>query len=170
MNGHKIACTQKLLKTLFTQCNGIYVIASIFSWHNLSGFCLLSFCLLTGLPVLTACATCTLIQLLPPANVVCEGYVFTHVCHSVHRGKGGCAWLLGGVRGCSRGGVHGCSWGSCMVALGGCAWLLLGGMHGCSHGGMCGCSWGGHAWDTMRYRDTGNERAVCILLECILVP
>ena len=24
-------------------------------------------------------------------------------------------------------------------------------------------------WDTMRYRDTINERAVCILLECILV-
>ena len=26
---------------------------------------------------------------LPPANVVCEGYVFTRVCHSVHKG-GGC--------------------------------------------------------------------------------
>ena len=25
-------------------------------------------------------------QLLPPANEVCEGYVFTYVCHSVHRG------------------------------------------------------------------------------------
>ena len=25
-------------------------------------------------------------RLLPPANEVCEGYVFTHVCHSVHRG------------------------------------------------------------------------------------
>ena len=23
---------------------------------------------------------------LPPANEVCEGYVFTRVCHSVHRG------------------------------------------------------------------------------------
>ena len=28
---------------------------------------------------------------------------------------------------------------------------------------------GGCAWDTMRYRDMINERAVCILLECILV-
>ena len=28
-------------------------------------------------------------NLLPPANEVCEGYVFTRVCHSVHRG-GGC--------------------------------------------------------------------------------
>ena len=25
---------------------------------------------------------------LPPANDVCEGYVFTRVCHSVHRGGG----------------------------------------------------------------------------------
>ena len=31
-----------------------------------------------------------LTSFLPPANVVCEGYVFTHVCHSVHRG--GHAW------------------------------------------------------------------------------
>ena len=30
-------------------------------------------------------------QLLPPANEVCEGYVFTSICHSVHR--------VGGVRG-----------------------------------------------------------------------
>ena len=27
--------------------------------------------------------------LLPPVNEVCEGYVFTRVCHSVHRGRGG---------------------------------------------------------------------------------
>ena len=82
---------------------------------------------------------------------------------------GGHAWLL-------LGGMHGCS--------GGCAWLLPeGGVHGCSgghawllqgacmvaRGGVCGCSWGEHAWDTMRYGDTVNERAVRILLECILV-
>ena len=47
--------------------------------------------------------------LLPPANEVCEGYVFTGVCHSVHRGH---AWLLwGGMHGCSRGGMCGCSGG-----------------------------------------------------------
>ena len=34
-------------------------------------------------------------------------------------------------------------------------------------GGMCGER--GHAWDTMRYGHTINERAVRILLECILV-
>ena len=89
--------------------------------------------------------------------------------------------------------------GACMVALGGHAWLLLGAcvdalgdVHGYSWGGMCGCSggacvvasrgmhgcsWGacmvalgvGCAWDTTRYRDTINEQAVRILLECILV-
>ena len=65
-------------------------------------------------------------------------------------------------------GGHGCS-GGCVVAWGG--------VHGCS-GGERGCSGGGHAWllggggawDTTRYGDTINERAVRILLECILVP
>ena len=145
--------------------------------------------------------------LLPPANVVCEGYVFTPVCDSV---KGGGAWLLqgrghawlllgghvwlllggacmvalGGHAWVLWGGVCGCSWGACMVALGGaCMVAPRWGMHGCSGGacvvalgGMRGCSGGacvvapgGHAWDTTRYGDTVNERAVRILLECILV-
>ena len=58
-----------------------------------------------------------------------QGYVFTGVCDSVHRG---------GMHGCL-GGVHGC-WGVCVVAGGACmvarghAWLL-GGVHGC--GGAC---------------------------------
>ena len=30
-----------------------------------------------------------LLFLLPPANEVCEGYVFTRICLSVYRGKGG---------------------------------------------------------------------------------
>ena len=72
------------------------------------------------------------------------------------------------MHGCS-GGMHGYSGGGCMVALGG--------VHGCSRGacmvaprGACVVApGGGHAWDTMRYADTVNERAVCILLECILV-
>ena len=90
---------------------------------------------------------------------------------------GGHAWLLwGGMRGCS-GGRAWLLWGACMVALGGHAWLLPGGWHvwllwagmcGCSRGGIRGCL-GGHAWDTTRYGDTVNERAVRILLECILV-
>ena len=105
--------------------------------------------------------------------------------------RGACVVALGGM--------HGCSWGgACVVAARGCAWLLLGGMRGCSEGGawllpgghawllrgVCGCcqgacviaarghAWlllGGHAWDMMRYRDTINEWAVHILLECILV-
>ena len=52
---------------------------------------------------------------------------------------------------------------------GGRAWLFQGGMCGCS-GGVCDCSQeGGRAWDTTRYEDTVNERAVPILLEYILV-
>ena len=62
-------------------------------------------------------------------------------------------WLLpGGMRGCSWGGMHGCSVGHAWLLPGGHAWLL-----------------GGHAWDTTRYGDMINERAVRILLECILV-
>ena len=68
---------------------------------------------------------------------------------------------LGGMHGCSGGAsMCGCSgghaWllgGACMVALGGHVWLLR---EGC-------------VWDTTRYGDTVNERAVRILLECILV-
>ena len=59
---------------------------------------------------------------------------------------GGHAW---------QGGVHGR--GACMA--GGHAWqgvCVAGGVHG-----------GGCAWQILR--DTVNERAVCILLECILV-
>ena len=86
------------------------------------------------------------------------------------------------MRGCSRGacmvapgGMHGCSGGHACLLWGGCAWLLRGGMRGCS-GGMHGCSGGacmvapgGSAWDMTRYGDMINERAIHILLECILV-
>ena len=79
-------------------------------------------------------------------------------CLSVHKG-GACV--------VARGGMHGCSGG-------GCVWLLPGGMHGCSGGacvvapgGVRGSSGGGRAW--FFPRDTVNERAVRILLECILV-
>ena len=76
-------------------------------------------------------------ELLPPANKVCEGYVFTGVClstggHACFRGGvrasggvcmvGGHAWLQGGMRGCG---------GACVVARG-CAWLR--GVHGCREG------------------------------------
>ena len=103
--------------------------------------------------------------------------------------QGGHAWLLwGGVRGCSRGacvvalgggGVHGSSGGACVVALGGmhgCSggcMVAPGGMRGCSQGGHAWLLWGGHAWffrgGVLTIRDTVNERAVRILLECILV-
>ena len=41
------------------------------------------------LPIITNSVVTFTRILLPPANVVCEGYAFTRVCHSVHRG-GGC--------------------------------------------------------------------------------
>ena len=64
---------------------------------------------------------------------------------------GVCVVAPGGMRGCSGGGMHGCSEGACVVAPGGaCVVALGGGMHGIR-------------------RDTVNERAVRILLECILV-
>ena len=107
-------------------------------------------------------------QLLPPANEVCEGYVFTDVCLSTRGGvrgcSGACMVALGGIQGCSRGvcmvfsggwglcmvAPRGHAWllpgeGVCMVALGGCVWLLW----GCAwffRGGMCGFFGGGHAW------------------------
>ena len=109
---------------------------------------------------------------LPPANVVCEGYIFTGVCDSVNRGGvhgclGGHVWLLPG----------GCAW----LLLGGCAWLLPGGVCGFCQGvcmvftGVCvvfarGCAWFLPGGGMCRIRrDTVNERAVRILLECILV-
>ena len=101
--------------------------------------------------------------LLPPANVVCEGYVFTPVCDSVNRGAcvvalegaymvaGGHAWLLrGGMRGFIQGGVCGFIRGACMVLFrvvcgfiqGACV-VLLGGYAWFYSGGMCGFIWGG---------------------------
>ena len=73
----------------------------------------------------------------------------------------------GGMHG---GGMHGggCAWqGVCMA--GGHAWQV--GMHdrrACMARGVC-MPWMPPAADTMRYGDTVNERAVRILLECILM-
>ena len=115
--------------------------------------------------------------LLPPANEVCEGYVFTGVCHSVHRGgvcgcSGGCAWLLGGhawllwgacmvARGAcmvARGACMVAPRGACMVALGACVVaprgacvVALGGHAWLLLGGMHGCSGGACMVFLMRY-------------------
>ena len=78
---------------------------------------------------------------LPPANEVCEGYVFRGVCLSTggHAWQGGCAWQ-GGMRG---GGMHGGGhawWGACMAGACMVGVCMAGGMHG---GGVHGR---GHAW------------------------
>ena len=133
-----------------------------------------------------------------PPNEVCEGYVF-YTCLSVILFTGGHAWQEGGMHGggacvagglcfvgdmhgrgaCMVGGVHGR--GACLAR--GCAWwgaCVAGdvcsgeGMHGrgaCVVGGMHGT--GVHATHAprqiLRPRHMVNERAVRILLECVLV-
>ena len=109
-------------------------------------------------------------------------------------GVRGCSW--GGMHGRSRGG-H--AWfllgGHAWFYSGGCVWFYSGGMHGfiwggrgaCMvlFGGLCGFIWGAcmvlfrgacvvlfggrGAWFFRIQWDTVNERAVRILLECILV-
>ena len=92
---------------------------------------------------------------LPPAKEVCEGYVFTGVCLS-----GGHAWQEGGM----------CGWrGACMAGRGG--------VHGRGACMACACAWQGacmtgvvaHTSPQQILRETVNERAERILLECILV-
>ena len=102
---------------------------------------------------------------LPPANEVCEGYVFTGVCLSTGGRAwllpGGRAWLLGGHAWLLRGGhawlLRGHAWllgGHVWLLPGGHAWLLwgegacvvaLGGVCGCSRG-ACVVALGGCAW------------------------
>ena len=105
---------------------------------------------------------------LPPANEVCEGYVFTGVCLSTrgHVWQGGVygreVRMAGGVhgRGCSwqgacvAGGVHGRGhvwWGACMAGgVHGRGHACQGGVHGrgaCMAGGVCGR---GHVWQGRR--------------------
>ena len=94
--------------------------------------------------------------------------IFSEACvnNSVH--GGGRAWLPGGACMVLFGGA--CvvlfSGGACVVLFsGGCAWFY-------SVGGHAWFYSGGHAWFFQFFRiqwDTVNERAVRILLECILV-
>ena len=75
------------------------------------------------------------------------------------------------------GGMHGFSWGACvvfpgggvcMVFAGGHVWFLPGGCAWFFPGGACMVFPGGGGIRRIR-QDTVNERAVRILLECILV-
>ena len=128
---------------------------------------------------------------LPPATKLGQGNIFRSVCQEFCPWGTCMAWgvcMAGGA--CVVGGMHGrgacvagvCVWlGACMP--GGNAWQL--GVHGrgaCMVGGMHGrgaCMVGGHVWQGackvggMHCRGsawhTVNERAVRILLECILV-
>ena len=90
-----------------------------------------------------------ILALLPPTNVVCEGYVFTGVClsmggmHSREACVAGGAGVAGGV----------CGKGVCMVGVCMAGVCMAGGMHGRGHvwgacvaGGMHGR---GHACHTV---------------------
>ena len=113
---------------------------------------------------------------LPPANEVCEGYVFTPVCQSFCSQRG---CMAGGA--CVAGGM--CGRGACVA--GGCAWARV-----CVHDRevcMAGCVCVGRGACMGRGDVHGrgacmphtpprhykirsvNAQAVCILLECILV-
>ena len=107
--------------------------------------------------------------------------IFSEVCvnNSVHRGA--CMVAQGGMCGCTGGVCVVLFGGACIVLFGGGGhvWFYLGGMHGFIWGACVvlfgGCAWfysGGCAWFFQFFRiqlDTVNERAVRILLECILV-
>ena len=86
------------------------------------------------------CYQCVGFFSLPPANEVCEGYVFTGVCLSTQGG---------GMHGFIRGGMCGFIWGghawfysggACMVLFGGgmCGFNRDGAVRGFSGGGMRG--------------------------------
>ena len=57
------------------------------SLRRLCFYTCLSFCPRRGLPQCMLGYHTPGAFLLPPGNEVCEGYVFTHVCHSVHGGQ-----------------------------------------------------------------------------------
>ena len=101
-----------------------------------------------------------MLTLLPPANEVWGMVIFLHLFVILFTGGGACVVAQAGACVVAPGGCAWLLWGACVVARGR-AWLL--------QGACMVARGGGHAWDTMRYGDTVNQRAVCILLECILV-
>ena len=107
-----------------------------------------------------------------------EGHVWLH--------RGGHVWFYSGVWMVLFWGSMVLFWGVWMVLFGGMCgfiwrhvWFYSGGMHGFIWGGVCGFIWGvcivlfgGHVWFFQLFWiqwDMVNERAVRILLECILV-
>ena len=94
-------------------------------------------------------------QYLPPANEVCEGYVFTRVCHSAHKGE----CLPQCMLGCTppSGPEAGTPWDQRQTPLDQRQTTPPGPEAGTSR-------------EQCMLGDTGNKWAVRILLDCILVP
>ena len=83
---------------------------------------------------------------LPPANEVCEGYVFTRVCHSVHKGH---AWQGACMRECMAAGGGYAWWGVCVAGgMHGGGYVWQGDMQGSGEGG---CMAGGHTCHGRNY-------------------
>ena len=111
------------------------------------------------------------VGLLPPANEVCEGYDFTPVCHSVHRGclgpgpGGRLVGPVGGVYTQTRGGGWGSGGGMSRHA----PWW---GDVQAQAQGVQAQPWGGVSQHALRQTPPSRQlllRAVRILLECIVV-
>ena len=103
------------------------------------------------------------------ANEVWGKVMFLHICHSVH-GGGGCLWSLYDVTSCLA------AWSHVAFQGGLCLWSHVPSGKSPSRGSLSGC---GGLPDRNASLDTppppdrdppyGKERAVHILLECILV-
>ena len=116
---------------------------------------------------------------LPPATKLRQGYVFTRVCDSVHRGGGIPACLVAGLGGGD--GIPACLAGLQAHTQGGSWGVCLGGSPGPHPGGKFrGLAWGegGLQAHTQGGIPACTEAetpkwlllwALCILLECILV-
>ena len=114
---------------------------------------------------------------LPPATKLGQGNIFRSVCQQFcPQGGAACVvalggmhgFIQGGVHGFIQGGVHGFIRGACMVLFGGACVVLFSG----GHAWFYSAGGGARAWFFHFFRiqwDTVNERAVRILLECILV-
>ena len=114
--------------------------------------------------------------LLPPANEVCEGCVFTPVSHSVHRMEMVSQHALQVSRPTSRGGIEGSGWGVSRPTPRGRLRGLAGGSPGPDRGDLQAHTWGEGAVSKHALRQTPcplSRRlllwAVHILLGCTLV-
>ena len=103
---------------------------------------------------------------LPPATKLGQGYVFTRVCDSVHRGGGIPACIAGGIPACLAAGFQVGGIPACLAGLQAHTQGVSSGPH---PGGSPGTHWGVSQHALRLTPPQLLLRAVHILLECILV-